>query len=46
MAEQYKVAVIGCGRRSSMHVKAYEFIDRGRVAACYRRGRLASAAGT
>ena len=34
MAKQYKVAVIGCGSRSSMHIKAYQFIDRGRVVAC------------
>ena len=34
MADQYKVAVIGCGGRSSMHISAYQFIDRGRVVAC------------
>ena len=34
MAERYKVAVIGCGSRGSMHIKAYEYIDRGQVTAC------------
>ena len=34
MAEQYNVAVIGCGGRSSMHIEAYEHIERGRVTAC------------
>lgn len=34
MAKTYKVAVIGCGARSSMHIDAYRFISRGRVVAC------------
>lgn len=34
MAKQHKAAVIGCGSRSSMHIQAYQFIDRGQVVAC------------
>ena len=34
MAKQYKVALIGCGARSSMHINAYQFLDRGQVVAC------------
>ena len=34
MGEKYRVAVIGCGGRSSMHINAYRFIERGEVIAC------------
>ena len=34
MTSRYKAAVIGCGARSSMHIKAYEHIDKGQVMAC------------
>lgn len=34
MDGKYKVAVIGCGKRGSMHIDAYQHIGRGQVVAC------------
>ena len=34
VGDKYRVAVIGCGGRSSMHIDAYQFIERGEVVAC------------
>ena len=34
MAEQYRVGVIGCGSRGSMHIDAYKLLNRGKVVAC------------
>lgn len=34
MNSTYKAAVVGCGARGSMHIKAYDHIERGEVVGC------------